>query len=92
MELKDLNGHTLLERFDQLKCWTEHLTQLYSTKVLIKDQVLGSLDKMPVTDHLDRHPNLSEVVLALRSIKLGKTPGSNGIPPQILKLYIPCLT
>ena len=79
MELKDVNAHTLLERSDQLKYWTKHFTQLYGTEVPFKDQAFDSLSQMPVADHLDNHQNLSEVVLALSSIKLGKAPGSNGI-------------
>ena len=44
MQLNDLDGHILLERSDQLKCWTEHFTKLYGTKVLFKNQALNSLD------------------------------------------------
>ena len=65
MELKDLNGHTLLESSDQLKCWTGHFTQLYETEVPLKDQAIGFLDQMPMADHLDNHPNLSKVISAL---------------------------
>ena len=92
MEFKDLNGHTLLERSDQLKCWTEHSIQLYGTKIPFKNQALDSLNQMPVADYPDNHLNLSEVVSALRSIKLGKAPGSDGIPPEILNLDITHLT
>ena len=53
-ELKDLNGHTLLERDDQqLKHWTEHFTQLSNIEVPFKDQALDSLDQIPVVNHLD---------------------------------------
>ena len=47
---------------------------------------------MTVADHLDTHPNLYEVILALRSTNLGKASGSDGIPQEILKLDIPHLT
>ena len=53
MELKDINGHALLVRSDQLKCWTEHFIQLYGTKVSFKHL---TVDQMPVADHLDNHP------------------------------------
>ena len=70
----------------------QHFTQLYRTEVPFKDQALDSLDQMPVADHLNNHPNLSTVASALRSIKLSKTCNCNSIPPDILKLDIPCLT
>ena len=47
---------------------------------------------MAVADHLDNHPDLSEVVLALGCIKLDKVPGSDNIPPEILKCDISCVT
>ena len=34
----------------------------------------------------------SEVISVLKSIKLGKTAGSNGIPPETKEVGIPCLT
>ena len=92
MELKDLNGHTLLERSDQPKCGKEDFSQLYGTKVSFKDQALDSYDQMPVVDHLDSHQNHSRVVSALRSAKPGKAPGSDGIPAEILKLDLSHIT
>ena len=88
MEVRDPNGHTPLEGFDQLICWTKHFTQLYSTKVPFKDQALHFLDQMAMVDHLNSLSNVFAIILALRSIKLGKAPGSNGIPSEILKLGI----
>ena len=71
---------------------TEYFSQLYGTEVPFKNQALDSLNQMPVADHLDNHPILSEVISVLRSIKPGKAPHSDGIPPAVLKLDIPPLT
>ena len=69
IELKDLNQHTLLERSDQLKHWTKHFTQLYCTEVPFKGKVLDSFNQIPVADHLNKQPNLSEVILAKGVLK-----------------------
>ena len=92
MELKDLTGHTLLERSDQPECWTEHSTQLYDTEVPFKNQALYTLDQMPVADHLDNHPNFSEVISTSSRTRPGKAPGIDVRPSEMPKLDTPHLT
>ena len=47
---------------------------------------------MPVFNHFDICPDISEVTSATKAYISGKAPGGDGIPPDLLKLGTPQLT
>ena len=46
---------------------------------------------MPILNYLDILSDISKVISALKALKSGEAPYSDGIPPELLKLGIPCL-
>ncbi|KAI8511742.1 hypothetical protein Bbelb_108420 [Branchiostoma belcheri] len=89
--LKDHEGNILLEKSDQLKRWVHHFSSLYSKPAPFDDSVLASIEQLPVMAYLDEDPTMQELESALKVMKSGKAPGSDGIPPELLKLDVPVL-
>jgi len=89
--LQDSDGNILLEKTEQLRRWVDHYSTLYSNPVPFDDSVLDSIEQLPELTSLDSQPTLQEVERALKDMKSGKAPGSDGIPPELLKLDVPVL-
>lgn len=63
--------------------WAEHFGALFSDQHKMAD---SSIEKIPVVEpkhELDEPPTVEEIKTAIRQIKPGKSPGSEGIPAEI---------
>jgi len=89
--LKDREGNILLEKSDQLKRWVDHFSSLYSDPVPFDNSVLDAIEQLPEMAYLDEDTTMQELESALKVLKSGKAPGSDGIPPELLKLNVPVL-
>ena len=70
----------LCEKPDQLNSWMIHFSQLYGSEVQFDDSALDFIDQIPVLNHLNIYSDILEVMSALKGLKSGKAPGSDGIP------------
>ena len=70
--LKGLNGNVLHDKPEKLNHWIVHFSQLYGSKFSFDDSALNFLDQMPILNHLDICPDISEVMSALKASKSGK--------------------
>ena len=83
--LKSKEGVTITDRKAQMERWVEHYLELYSTKNTVSDAALDSIKTLPVLEELDTEPSLSELEKAINALANGKAPGTDEIPPDVIK-------
>ena len=89
--LKSKEGNFILEREKQMERWVEHYLELYSTMNTVSLDAIDSIIPLPEMAELDEEPSLEELRKAIRALKCGKAPGSDGIPPEVIKRAESCL-
>ena len=65
--------------------WVEHHSELYLSETVVTDATLNSITPLPVMDELDAEPTIEELDKAIDALSNGKAPGSDGIPPEVIK-------
>ncbi|XP_064622635.1 uncharacterized protein LOC135484871 [Lineus longissimus] len=83
--IDDADGNLLAEKPDITKRWHEYCSELYNYQITAEQEVLQEL-KDKTTEQVDPDPEIleSEVEAALKSLKLGKSPGIDNIPTELL--------
>ena len=82
---KSKSGIAITDSKLQLKRWTEHYLELYSTENNITEEALQSISQLSVLHHLDELPSIVELEEAIDHLSNGKAPGSDSIPPEVIK-------
>ena len=83
--LKSLSGETIHDRGKQLERWVEHYSQLYSQENTVTETAIDGIETFSVMEELDEIPTLQELTKAIDCLPSGKAPGSDGIPPEVIK-------
>ena len=83
--LKSASGDIITDRGKQMERWAEHYQQLYSRENIVTDTAIERITPLPVMDELDAPPSLEELSKAIDTLASGKAPGSDGIPPEVIK-------
>ena len=83
--LKLKSGEPVTDSEAQMDRWVEHYLELYSTENVVTEPALNSIKTLPVMEELDREPTMDEVSDAIDSLHNGKAPGSDNIPPEVIK-------
>ena len=83
--LKSKEGDVIKDKNSQMDRWVEHYLELYSTNNSVSRNVLDNIQQLPALTELDDEPSLEELSAAIRALKCGKAPGSDGIPPEVIK-------
>ena len=65
--------------------WVEHYSELYSRENSVVDSALDAIEPLPIMEDLDAEPTLEELSKAIDSLACGKAPGTDGIPPDLIK-------
>ena len=89
--IKSKEGVPISDSKQQLKRWTEHYLELYSTKNNITEEALHNIPQLSVLDQLDKEPSIEELEEALDHLTYGKSPDSDSIPPDVVKSGKPAL-
>ena len=85
-QLLACNQSTLLtEKQDLLNRWTEHFSKLLNEAPVIDQDAVNNLRQAPVQNWMDRCPEIDEISKAIDMISDGKSPGSDGIHPEVIK-------
>ena len=63
----------------------EHYSDLYSRENIVSPSALDAVECLPTMEELDTEPTLEELSKAIDSLASGKAPGSDGIPPDLIK-------
>ena len=83
--LKTKSGEVITDSNKQMERWVEHYLELYSTENTITDQALDTIETLPVMTELDSEPTEDDLSKAIDSLKNGKAPGKDAIPPEVIK-------
>ena len=83
--LKSTSGEIIKDRGKQMERWAEHYQELYSRENVVSDKAIENTTPLPTMDELDSPPTIDELRKAIDSLSCGKAPGSDGIPPEIVK-------
>ncbi len=83
--LRSTTGDVITDRGKQMERWAEHYQQLYSRENVVTDTVLESTTPLAAMKELDALPTVDELSKAIDSLACGKAPGSDGIPPEVIK-------
>ena len=94
--LKTKSGEVIIDSNEQMERWVEHYIELYSTENTITDEALDTIESLPVMTELDTEPTEDDLSKAIDSLKNGKAPGKDAIPPmssttETLHYYISCM-
>ena len=63
----------------------EHYSDLYSRENTVSPAALDVIECLPTMDELDSEPSVEELSKAIDSLASGKAPGSDRIPPELIK-------
>lgn len=77
--LKSSAGEVITDKAQQMERWVEHYSELYSREKTVAPSAL------PVLGELDDEPTIEDLSKAIDSLASGKAPGSDGIPPDLVK-------
>ena len=83
--LKSTTGETITDRNAQMNRWVEHYSELYARETKISDSAINAIESLSTMEELDVEPTLEELSKAIDKLAAGKAPGSDGIPPDLIK-------
>lgn len=83
--LKSTSGHIIKDRDKQMERWTEHYGELYSRENTVTVKAMENTTSLSTIEELDSPPTIEELSKAIDSLSCAKAPGSDGIPPEVVK-------
>ena len=83
--LKSTTGEVITDQGWQMERWVEHYSDLYSRENTVTPSALGAIKCMPIMEELNAEPTMDELSKVIDSLAAGKAPGSNSIPPDLIK-------
>ena len=83
--LKSATGEVITDQGLQMERWVEHYSNLYSRENTVTPSALGAIKCMPIMEELDVEPTVDELSKVIDSLATGKAPGSDSIPPDLIK-------
>jgi hypothetical protein len=80
------DGNSILrDQHSIMARWVEHFDSVLNRVSTISDEAINQIPQRPTINELDIAPTLEEVTRAVKLLSCGKSPGSDGIPPEIFK-------
>ena len=83
--IKSKDGVVLIEPAQILDRWAEHFNGVLNQSSEFDMSVLEEIPQWGVNRSLDDAPTLDEVLHSIKQLAPGKSPGEDGIPPDIYK-------
>ena len=83
--LMTVTGELIKDKPSQMKRWVEHYPELYAIENKVTEVAMEAVERLPTIDELDFEPSEEDISTSLNSLTKGKSPGSDGIPAEILK-------
>ena len=83
--LKSICGEMISNKEEQMERWVGNYSELYSRENSVVDSALAAMEPLPIMEYLDAEPTLEELSKANDSLPCGKAPGTDGIPPDLIK-------
>jgi len=79
------NKSILTDKQDILIRWAAHFQTLLNDTTVADEEVANQITQSPINTELDACPSLSEVKDAIGTLCEGKSPGADGLHPEIIK-------
>ena len=76
---------TITEPRQIIERWGEYFGELLNVEAKTDETILNLMPSFPQMYELNATPSLEEVTEATNKMKIGKTPGKNGIPAEVYK-------
>ena len=83
--LKSSSGELIADKGKQMDRWKEHYSSLYATPSTVSESAIAAIEQCEVLHELDEMPTISELSKAIDRLAPGKAPGSDEIPPDLIK-------
>ena len=83
--LKSATGEVITDQGQQMERWVEHYSNLYSRENTVTPSALGTIKCMPIMEELNVEPTVDKLSKVIDSLATGKAPGSDSIPPDLIK-------
>lgn len=83
--LKSSSGEVIVDKGKQMDRWKEHYSELYSKPSVVSEPAFSAIEQLSVLHELDELPTISELEKAIDQLAPGKSPGSDEIPPDLIK-------
>ena len=83
--LSDDGSEVITEPSQLIGRWREYFNGLLNAVATTDEDILRNIQPFPAQRDLDAAPTLEEVEIAIRKTKMGKSPGIDGIPPEVYK-------
>lgn len=83
-QIRSKNGQLLITQKHIKERWIEHFSELLNLRSDIDQNVLNEIQQVPINNSLDSPITREEVDKALKNTKLRKSPGPDGILPEII--------
>ncbi|WP_419606700.1 hypothetical protein, partial [Thiolapillus sp.] len=82
--LRSSDGSTMLtDKEAILQRWSEHFEGLFSDRRTVQESSLAKIPQVDVKLELDDPPTREEIKKATMQLKVGKSPGIDGIPAEV---------
>ena len=83
--LKSTTGEVITDKGQQMERWVEHYSELYSRQNVVTTSALDGIKCLNDMGEFDNEPIIDELSKAINTLSSRKAPGSNGIPPDLIK-------
>ena len=83
--IKSKDGVLLTEPAEVLNRWSEHFKGVLNQNSNFDMSVLDDIPQQEVNMALAELPTLDEVLVCIKQLTTGKSPGEDGIPPEVYK-------
>ena len=83
--LKSTTREVITDQGQQMERLVEHYSNLYSRENTVTPSALGAIKCMPIMEELNAEPTVDELSKVIDCLAAGKAPGSDNIPPDLIK-------
>ena len=83
--LKTTSEEVITKKSKQMGRLVEHYSELYSKENTVVTSALDAIEPLAILEELDAEPTLANLRKAIDSLACGKTPDTDGIPPDLIK-------
>lgn len=82
--IRSKNGTLLTSTPDIKERWVEHFSELLNQPTDVDESLIDNIEQLPIEESLDLPITEDELDTALKNTKLGKSPGPDGVLPEVL--------
>ena len=89
--IRDKKGHILHAKPERLDRWKEYFEELLNVETEVSEDRIGLIARVTECKDLGNPPSYEETLAAISTLNMGKAPGPDGIPAELLAVLNPTL-